>query len=318
MAEATTGMALVGAWQAWVGPLWIVAAAGAGAAVVLIVAYLLLAVVTPKIAAIARTTALQGWNHPLFWVLFCIGLAWLVVSVFLPYFTLGEDLKVYKEGGLEFILVLATLLSVWTASVSISSELEGRTALTLLSKPVSRRDFVIGKFLGVQAPVYTMCVVLGMIFLTCLSGKVVYDARESSQLEPVMGDCRLEILQAMPALALAFLATMVMGSIAVALSTRLAMVPNLLVCISIFALGKLTPQLVQSSEVQEQVPFVAFVGRLIATVIPVQEHFNVEAAIATGRTIPVVYLGTSLAYAAVYSTLALLLALLLFEDRDLA
>ena len=61
-----------------------------------------------------------------------------------------------------------------------------------------------------------------------------------------------------------------------------------------------------------------FFGRLIATVLPVLDHFNIQASVAAGVPVPWMYLAWSLVYCVLYSSVALLLALTLFEDRDLA
>ncbi|MFZ4636646.1 MAG: ABC transporter permease, partial [Pirellulales bacterium] len=63
---------------------------------------------------------------------------------------------------------------------------------------------------------------------------------------------------------------------------------------------------------------VRFVGKLIATLLPVLDHFTIEAAVVGGMPVPWVYLGWAALYAALYSTLAILVALVLFQDRDLA
>ena len=62
--------------------------------------------------------------------------------IYIPYNTFGEDVKMLKDSGLTLIMVLAILVGLWTASVSVADEIEGRTAVTLLSKPISRRQFV--------------------------------------------------------------------------------------------------------------------------------------------------------------------------------
>ena len=59
-------------------------------------------------------------------------------------------------------------------------------------------------------------------------------------------------------------------------------------------------------------------ARLIATVLPSLEVFNTQAAIATGAMVPPEYLACSALYCAAYCTAAILLAFILFEDRDLA
>ncbi len=63
---------------------------------------------------------------------------------------------------------------------------------------------------------------------------------------------------------------------------------------------------------------VPFVGQLLATILPILENFDIQAAILKGTRIPWSYVGTAALYCALISTVAMLLALLLFEDRDLA
>ena len=119
-----------------------------------------------------------------------------------------------------------------------------------------------------------------------------------------------------PGLALAFMETVVLTAISVAVSTRLSMLPNLIICGSIYVLGHLIPPIVQSSAGQNE--FVSFAGRLSALIVPVLDHFNIQAAVAAGVAVPWAYLGWALLYCVLYSTTMMLLALVLFEDRDLA
>jgi hypothetical protein len=63
---------------------------------------------------------------------------------------------------------------------------------------------------------------------------------------------------------------------------------------------------------------VEFMGGFLATVLPLLDDFNIEAGIAAGVKVPPVYLAWAGLYCALYSACALLVALILFEDRDLA
>ena len=152
---------LFGMSSAWVQPLWKVGVGVLIAVAVFLVLRELLRWTFPKVAAIAWTTAKEAISQPLFYVLLAIGVFGLILFLFIPYNTLGEDIKMVKEEGLTLIMVLSIILALWTASVSIADEIEGRTALTLLSKPVGRREFIFGKFLGVLTPVVVMFIVLG-------------------------------------------------------------------------------------------------------------------------------------------------------------
>ena len=288
----------------------------AGVVVIVYLLYFLFAGLFPKVTAIALAGSKEGASQPLYYTAMGGGIFLLLIFVWIPYNTFGEDVKMLKDSGLTLIMVLGILVALWSASVSIAEEIEGRTALTLLSKPVSRRQFIIGKFLGVIGPLFVLFVVLGVIFLITISYKVVYDARETANPDPSWLDCYAELVGTVPGLLLAFMEAVVLASISVAISTRLPMMANLIICASIYALGHLVPLLLQSSV--GAFPIVSFMGQFIATVLPVLESFNIQAAIAGGRDVPIDYLGWAAVYCLLYSTFAMLLALLLFEDRDMA
>jgi hypothetical protein len=126
------------------------------------------------------------------------------------------------------------------------------------------------------------------------------------------------MITTVPALALAFMETVVMAAIAVAIATRLPMLANLSICFTIYIVGHLLPLLVQSNKVNDPYGIVQFMGQLFAVILPVLEHFKVDAAIVGGVPVPSVYLWAALGYCALYSCVAMLFALVLFEDRDLA
>jgi hypothetical protein len=154
------------------------------------------------------------------------------------------------------------------------------------------------------------------MFLATVAYKLPYDAREASLPDPTMWDCQKEMLQIAPGLALAFMETVVLTAISVAISTRLPMLANLIICSAVYVLGHLVPILANSAV--GQIEFVRFVANLLAAVLPVLDHFNISAGIAGGQDVPAVYLAWAALYCLTYSAVAMLVALLLFEDRDLA
>jgi len=278
--------------------------------------YLALSWLAPRASVIATATAKETVSQPMFLLLTGVGVALLIAYVFIPYNTFGEDVKMLKTSGITTIKVLAIIMALWTASTSVADEIEGRTALTVLSKPVSRRQFVLGKFLGIVWPILLMFLILGLVFLVTVSFKVVYDARESSKVTPDWQECFAEVVRILPGLVLSFFEAVIMAAISVAVSTRLAMLPNLIICGSIFVLGHLAALIVKSSAGENV--FVRFVGRLLSVVLPVLDHFEIEGAIAGATTVPPAYLWWALLYSALYCAAAMLIALIFFEDRDLA
>ena len=278
--------------------------------------YLLFRLVPRRIAAVASATTKEAIGQPIFAVAIIVGAVLLMAFIVIPYNTFGEDVKMLKDSGLTLVKVLALLVVVWTASVSVADEIEGRTALTVLSKPLTRRQFILGKFAGLVLVALLVFLILGSVLLMTTSLKVVYDAREGAKVDPLWRDCADEMITVVPGLVLSLLETILLAAVSLAVSTRLGMVPNLIVCFTVYALGHLVPLIVQSSV--GKFAIVRFVGQLFATILPVLEHFTIEAAVVGGVPVPWSYLGWAALYAALYSTVALLVALILFQDRDLA
>lgn len=281
-----------------------------------VVGYLLLQWLFPKIAAVAFTTGKEAVSQPLFRLTVALGSFLVLLFVVVPYFTFGDDIKMYKEACLQVIMLLAIFVAIWTASVSVADEIEGRTALTVLSKPIGRSQFIIGKFVGITCALALLFLLLGTLFVICISYKVAYDARESANFYITWQDSSSEIIRAVPGLILAFFEASVLASISVAISTRLSILANLIICMGIYVVGHLLPLFVQSSV--GEFAIVQFMGQLFATVLPVLEHFNIYGAIAAGQQVPLSYIAWVGGYSLVYITIAMLLALALFDDRDLA
>jgi ABC-type transport system involved in multi-copper enzyme maturation permease subunit len=240
----------------------------------------------------------------------------LALNYVLPYFSLGEDVKMLKDCGMATILITGLLIAVWTASTSVADEIDGKTAMTLLSKPINRRQFVLGKYIGILQTILWYMLPVVTVFLVLIYFKVGYDAKEGSKDAPLHAERIQEVYQVLPGIVLLMMEIAVMSAISVAISTRLPMVVNLTSCFAIFVVGHLTGLLVQAGVLKLE--YVQFMARLIATALPSLDLFNISAAVATGDVVPPIYLGFSAIYCACYCGAAILMAFILFEDRDLA
>ncbi len=221
-----------------------------------------------------------------------------------------------KDSGVTLIMVLGMLQAVWSAGTSVSDEIEGRTALTVLSKPVSRRSFILGKYAGIMLAVLVMFVIIGAVLLIVISYKPIYDARETTRAATTWQEGHDEIMTTIPVLGLYFMETMAIGAVAVALATRLPLLANFITCFVIYVIGNLTSPLVASTEGNNEL--VGFVGKLIAVVVPNLNVFNVQSAVDAGNPIPLIYLAGAFNYLVCFAIAVWMLAMLLFEDRDLA
>ncbi|MBS0260926.1 MAG: ABC transporter permease [Planctomycetes bacterium] len=280
-----------------------------------VIALLVIFLYKTRAGIIARATCKEALRQPVFALLLITSLVLLVFNTFVPFFSLGDDVKMLEICGLATILISGMLLAIWTSSMSIADEIDGKTAMTLLSKPINRRQFIVGKFVGIQTAVLFLVVPLVLAFWALIVYKGFYDARETSG-EMTMRLAQLEANKILPPVVLSILEIAVMSAISVAISTRLPMMVNMISCLTIFVIGHLTPVLVRGNLGRFEP--VTFVAKGIAIVLPAVENFNVEAAIVTGRVVQADYLAQVGAYSAAYIGAMILLAFILFEDRDLA
>lgn len=301
----------------WLRTMWFVPVYLAGAMMVPLCLWVFLKLVFPRVATVAGITIKSVTQQPIFAILAIFGILAILIFPFIPYNTLGEDIKIMKTAGLTLIRVLGILLAVWSAGASVSDEIEEKTALTLLSKPISRRQLVMGKFFGIIIGVAIFCIILSTFFVPTCAYKVVFDSRENCELEPLSEACLESMKTVVPALVLTFMQVVIMTSIAVALSTRLPVIPNMTICVLIYALGHLVPLMAMSSALG-QFAIVGFLANFLSAIVPGLAHFSIEAAIGGGELITSYFLLLAGIYCSLYTTVALLVALILFEDRDLA
>ena len=327
----------------------------------------LLTLVLPKTGAVASAAFREGWRQPMFWLILGLGLLLIKISIIVPYFTFHDDYKMMKQIGFDIIMLAPALFGVLAVSMSISEEIEGRTAVTLMSKPVNRRQFLIGKFLGALMACLVMSLVLGWDLNFALRASREFDPiynnpdpsladYQSYEFDKVVDPLTLdaqrwvvpafEMLVPTPAaktfargaglwfgdtiahgigIALGFGQVMILVAIASALATRLSYVVNLMICLSIFFLGHIAPAIVHVADKTGGGTgglLVGFLGRLFDMFLPALEFFNMGPAIIRDSPLSLghfaIYVLSVFGYSIVYTTIALLVGLLLFEDRDLA
>jgi len=311
--------------------------------------------VFPKAGAVALAAYREGWRQPMFWLLTTAGILFTWLSVVIPYFTFGDDFKMMKQIGFDIVMLMALLFGVLAASISIAEEIEGRTAITVMSKPINRRSFLLGKFLGILMACGAMSLILGLNLNAALLVMPEFDPINKDRAYDQMPEqAKAEIVptfqKCVPAgpgrpmaegagmwfgesfahtfgIMLGFGQVMILVAIATALATRLPFVVNLLIVLTVYLLGHLAPVVVRVTDAGGQAKssglgLVRFLGNLFDTLLPALEFFNMGPAIIRETPLDLWDFGLQVAtvfgYALIYTAIALIVGLLLFEDRDLA
>lgn len=115
--------------------------------------------------AIIRNTFFESIRQPIMLVILVVATLLIIASNLLSGFTMEDDQKMFVDLGLGTIFLAEALLAAFIATNVIGREIENRTALTVISKPVGRPLFVIGKYLGVTAAIVLATLYLAFVFM---------------------------------------------------------------------------------------------------------------------------------------------------------
>ncbi|HOV77985.1 MAG TPA: ABC-2 transporter permease [Sedimentisphaerales bacterium] len=106
-----------------------------------------------KLLTIAKNTFVETLRQPVYAVIIAAALLLFLLSPALSMYTMDDDNKLLRELGLSTLFLTSLFVAIFSASGAVSIEMENKTILTVLTKPVQRPIFVLAKFLGVVGAV---------------------------------------------------------------------------------------------------------------------------------------------------------------------
>ncbi len=287
---------------------------------------------------IAKHTFFEAISQPIYSLLLGVAAAVLVIFMFLPFFTLtpGDDVVMYKVLGLDIIGLLVLIVTLFATSKAIHEEIEDRTMLTLMSKPVSRLEVLVGKYLGLVASAALAVAVLGALLCLCTWWRIPTDYMISNrsiderELERLWNIRTMHINGLVPSLLLVWLQVSVLAALSVAISARFSLVVNLPTVILLYLAGNLARFI--DSAVANQGSAMSALGKVLETLLPFLEVFDLRKYAVYGQigttegmlpsqAITLSFIWQNTAYAALYAlcyvAAALALGLLVFRNREL-
>jgi len=139
-----------------------------------------------RIRAVAGNTFLEAVRQKVFAVLLLFALVLLGGANYFAEFSFQEQFKFLKDLGYATISLTGLLVGLLGAAQLIPAEIERRTILTALCRPLRRWEFVTGKYLGLVALLGVMMVIMGAVFWAVLRWKEAQLAGEAGGEEAVV------------------------------------------------------------------------------------------------------------------------------------
>ncbi|MHC4992766.1 MAG: hypothetical protein ACYTGC_17480, partial [Planctomycetota bacterium] len=131
-----------------------------------------------QLLAIVRNTFFESIRQPIMLVVLMVAVLLILLSNPLAAFTMEDDQRMLVHMGLATVFTGGALLASFIATSVLTREIENRTALTVISKPVGRPVFVIGKFLGVAAAMTVGTLLMSFAFLLVEQHGVLQTVRD--------------------------------------------------------------------------------------------------------------------------------------------
>ncbi len=251
------------------------------------------------VLAIALNTFREAVRDRVLYLFLGFAVILLVGTKLFGMLTVGDEGKVIRDIGLAGIQFFSMLIAVMMSVLLVSREVDSRTVFNILTKPVRRWQFLLGKYLGLLATVAANLALMVALF-------VVVVAVYQHQL-----DGRLLFAGAMTLLEMALLT---------AFATLFAVVTRPILgsvfTLAVFLIGHVSEDIwMLTKHVTAPVtrPIVAAVYYLL----PNLERFNFKTEVVHGLDIPAAAVGWSILYGLSYTALVLVLACLRLEHRDL-
>ena len=248
--------------------------------------------------SIAKNTYKEIIRDKLLYGILVVGLLVTASSFFLASISFEQNARVTQDIGLAAIHVFAFFITVFVATNSINKDDERRALYLIFSKPISRGQYLVGKYLGFVLLLLTTLGILGGFFLI---------GAFATERDIVLG--------AVMNLGYSFLEISLLTSIAVLFATFTAPLNASLYTVALFVIGH-SLVIMRDFVTRLDSAFLHGVMNVCYYLLPNLDKFDQRAAILYGIHIPPLTVLWSLAYWAIYTGLVLFVAVQVMRTRE--
>ena len=235
----------------------------------------------------------------------------IAVSYLLGQLTAGQDVKIVKDLGLAAIATFGLLISVFIGIGLVWKEVERRSIYGLLSKPIRRSEFIIGKYAGLALTLFVNVAVMTVVFYAVLAylNTQFPETTRSAWPAPATDPGMLR------AIILIFIELLLVTAIALFFSTFSSPFLSAALTFGLWVIGHFNTDLRNFEAVVESRP-AAYLARGLYYLLPNFAAFDIKTQVVHALPVPDSYVLTTTLYGLVYITLLLTGAVVVFSRRD--
>lgn len=250
------------------------------------------------VIVIALNTFRENLRDKILYNLLLFAVLLMGASTLLADLTILEHYKIMTDMGLAAINLVGVVIAIFVGIGLVSREIERRTVYTIIARPISRAQFVVGKYLGL---VTTLLVNVAVMLAVYLATLWVFHA-------PV----HWALVQAVQLIVVELL---LVTAIALFFSTFSSATLSAIFTIGLYVIGHLTTDLKGIAQ-KSQSGAVKAVVNAVYYLCPNLDMLNMKGPAAMGMAIPASYQALATAYGLLYAGMLIVGACLIFQRRD--
>jgi len=131
-----------------------------------------------KILAIAGNTFLETIRQPIYGIMLILTTIMMILNVSLAAYTLENDDLFLRDLGLSTLLVSSLFLAAFSAAGVLNREIENKTVMTVISKPVNRTTLILGKFVGLVTALAVAFYIFTIVLLMVMRHEVLQNTTD--------------------------------------------------------------------------------------------------------------------------------------------
>jgi Cu-processing system permease protein len=254
-----------------------------------------------RVRAIALNTFRESIRDRVLYNLILFVLILVGASVFVSDLSVNIESEFTAALGLSAMLVFGAFIAIFIGVGLVYKEIDKRTIYNLLSKPVHRYEFIVGKYLG-------LCVTL------LVNSAVMLLATELAILYVNGGFVRLQV-GVLAAAYLVYLELALLIAVALMFSSFSTPLLSALFSFAVYIIGNFSRDLLQMAAISDSVVAQA-VLKVIYYLVPHLSNFSFVTEASHGKIVPARMALAATVYAVVYIGILLSAAVLIFQKRN--
>ena len=252
-----------------------------------------------NILPIALNTYKEAIRDKVLYIILLFSVVMIGGSLILSSLSVGQNVKIVVDLGLAAINIFGVLITLFIGTNLLSKEIEKKTIYLLLTKPLNKTSFILGKHIGLSL---TLFVIISLMTL-CFYGLLYFTT----------GDTPAIYLQA---IFLTYIELVLLIAVAIFFSTIAPPVMSSIYTLCVYIIGHFSRDLLNFGELSQN-PILINITKAIYYVMPDLEKLNLKNIVTyNAQSLSPEIFTSSLGYGLLYTAIIIIVAAFSFEFKE--